>query len=144
VVAGAVADGTLSLFWPDEEAAVQWRRWALVVAAVCGLVVAGRLLDLPQDKPAPATASTRPVSDTTLPAPDPAVLRRPLRLPGLRPDGSCPTSRLVGPPITKAHRVAAVAVGDGPVYPVLFEPAPRAAWTRARWPTGTPPSQSTA
>jgi len=104
---------------------VRWRRWGLVLAAFCGLVVAGRLLDLPQNqrapgRPAPATASTRPVSVTTLPVPDPAVLRRPLRLPGLRPDGSCPTSRLVGPPITPAHRVAAAAVGDGPVYPVLF------------------------
>jgi hypothetical protein len=54
----------------------------------------------------------------------PAALRRPLRLPTLRRDGSCPTTPAVGPPMTPAHPVAAVAVGQGPVYPVLFRAAP--------------------
>ena len=35
-------------------------------------------------------------------------------------DGACPATRAVGPPMTRAHPVAAVAVGRGPVYPVLF------------------------
>jgi len=103
---------------------VRWRRWGLVLAALCGLVLAGRLVDLPENQrssrqPPATTVPTQPASVSTLP-PVPAELRRQLRLPGVRPDGSCPTSRMVGPPITKAQRVAAVAVGDGPVYPVLF------------------------
>jgi hypothetical protein len=98
-----------------------------VVATLGGLAVAGRLLDLPVD-PRSATLSLPPpttrqaVTVTTSPpaATIPAALRRPLRLPSLRRDGSCPTSPAVGPPITPAHPVAAAAVGDGPVYPVLF------------------------
>jgi hypothetical protein len=112
---------------------VRWRGWGLVLAvlaALGGLAVAGRLLELSGDRPsqAQATPSTTPIQGvtvTTLPsAPIPAMLRRPLRLPGLRPDGSCPTTPAVGPPMTTARPVAAVAVGQGPVYPVLFRAAP--------------------
>jgi hypothetical protein len=109
---------------------VRWRRWGLtlaVLATLGGLTVAGRLLDLPENRPpgtspAPSTTTNQVVSIATTPPPVtiPAALRRPLRLPGLRRDGSCPTSPTVGPSITRAHPVAAVAVGDGPVYPVLF------------------------
>ena len=109
---------------------VRWRRWGLaltVLATLGGLTVAGRLLDLPETRlspitPPPSTTTAEVVSVATLPPPTtiPAALRRPLRLPGLRRDGSCPTSPMVGPSITRAHPVAAVAVGDGPVYPVLF------------------------
>jgi hypothetical protein len=110
---------------------VRWRGWGLVLAvlaALGGLTVAGRLLEVPDDRPAraapaPPTTSAQ-VSVTTLaPGTVPAGLRRPLRLPGLRRDGSCPTSPATGPAITPAHPVAAVAVGDGPVYPVLFRAA---------------------
>ena len=98
-----------------------------VLAALGGLAVVGRVLDVPDDLEGspPPTSSTQVVSVVVLPPPTtvPAVLRRPLRLPGLRPDGSCPTSRAVGPPLTPAHPVAAVAVGGGPVYPVLFRAA---------------------
>lgn len=55
---------------------------------------------------------------------DPWALRRPLRLSNLRHDGSCPSSPVAGPPVTTAHPSAAVAVGDGPVYPVLFRAGP--------------------
>ena len=109
---------------------MRWRRWGLaltVLATLGGLTVADRLLDLPETQlspttPPPSTTTNEVVSVTTLPPPAtiPAALRRPLRLPGLRRDGSCPTSPMVGPSITRAHPVAAVAVGDGPVYPVLF------------------------
>lgn len=109
---------------------MRWRRWGLaltVLATLGGLTVAGRLLDLPETRlspttPPPSTTTNEVVSVATLPPPAtiPAALRRPLRLPGLRRDGSCPTSPMVGPSITRAHPVAAVAVGDGPVYPVLF------------------------
>lgn len=109
---------------------VRWRRWGLaltVLATLGGLTVAGRLLDLPETQLSPtsppsSTTTNEVVSVATLPPPAtiPAALRRPLRLPGLRRDGSCPTSPMVGPSITRAHPVAAVAVGDGPVYPVLF------------------------
>jgi hypothetical protein len=112
---------------------MRWRGWGLalaVVAALGGLTVAGRLLDLPGERPSPTSPppSTRPsqvVSIATLPPPAaiPAALRRPLRLPGLGRDGSCPTSPTVGPPMTPTHPVAAAAVGDGPVYPVLFRAA---------------------
>jgi hypothetical protein len=97
-----------------------------VLAALGGLAVAGRLLEVPDDRPPAApSATTVQASVATLPPPAavPAALRRPLRLPGLRPDGSCPTSEAVGPPITPSRRVAAVAVGDGPVFPVLFRAA---------------------
>jgi hypothetical protein len=97
-----------------------------VLAALGGLLVAGRLLDLPEDRrsfveASPSTTSIEVVSVATLPRPViPAALRRPLRLPNLRRDGSCPTTTVAGPPITAARPLAAVAVGDGPVYPVLF------------------------
>ena len=107
-----------------------WRRWRLVAAVLAtlgGLMLAGRLLELPEDRRSPAapSPSTAPVEvpsvgATAPPAAIPAGLRRPLRLPGLRRDGSCPATPAVGPPVTAAHPVAAVTVGDGPVYPVLF------------------------
>jgi hypothetical protein len=108
---------------------VRWRGWGLVLAvlaALGGLAVAGRLLDLSESRSPPpqASPSTTPIQGVTvatLPsAPIPAALRRPLRLPGLPRDGSCPTTPAVGPPMTPARPVAAVAVGQGPVYPVLF------------------------
>src|SRR5918997_6936686 len=107
---------------------VRWRGWGLalaVLAALGGLLVAGRLLELPQDRqaptlPPPSTAPTRVVSVTTRPTAVPRMLWRPLRLPGLRPDGSCPTTPTAGPPPTPAHPVAAVAGRAGPVYPGLF------------------------
>jgi hypothetical protein len=111
---------------------VRWRGWRLtlaVLAAIGGLAVAGRVVELPQAgrspaQPPPVTATTRLVSIATLPPPAvPEALRRPLRLPGLRSDGSCLTSSAAGPPMTAANPVAAVAVGDGPVYPVLFRAA---------------------
>jgi len=111
---------------------VRRRGWVLVLAvlvALGGLALAGRLLDLPQDRrslaqPPPSTAPTQLASVATLPPP--AIvepLRRPLRLPNLRRDGSCPTTPVVGPAMTAARPVAAVAVGDGPIYPVLFRAA---------------------
>ena len=108
---------------------MRWRGWGLavaVLAALGGLAVTGRLLNVPEDPPpaAPTTTFTERVSVATLPpAGVPSAVRRPLRLPSLRPDGSCPTSPAVGPAITPDHPVAAVAVGDGPVYPVLFRAA---------------------
>jgi hypothetical protein len=111
---------------------VRWRGWGLVLAVlvtVGGLTVAGRLLDLPDDRrsrpPSPTTTTTPVVSVTTSPpaTATPAALRRPVRLPSLRSDGSCPTSPAVGPRLTPGRQVAAVAVGDGPVYPVLFRAA---------------------
>jgi len=112
---------------------MRWRGWGLVLAvlaALCGLAVAGRLLDLPQDRRSfvqstPSTAPIRLVTVATLPPPAiPEALRRPLRLPNLRHDGSCPSSPVAGPPVTTADPSAAVAVGDGPVYPVLFRAGP--------------------
>lgn len=107
---------------------MRWRGWGLalaVLAALGGLVVTGRLLNVAEDLPPAAPTTTTTVSVSTLPPPAavPSPVRRPLRLPGLRPDGSCPTSPAVGPTITPDHPVAAVAVGDGPVYPVLFRAA---------------------
>jgi hypothetical protein len=111
---------------------VRWRRWGLVLvvlAALGGLSVAGRLLDIPEDRrsvarPAASTAPLQPVSDGTLPPPViPEALRRPLRLPSLRRDGSCPATPAAGPPMPRANPAAAVALGDGPVYPVLFRNA---------------------
>jgi hypothetical protein len=110
---------------------VRWRGWGLVLAVLAtvgGLMVAGRLLDLPDDRrpPPPPSTTTAPVVTATMSPPattTPAALRRPLRLPGLRRDGSCPTSPAVGPLLTPGRQVAAVAVGDGPVYPVLFRAA---------------------
>lgn len=113
---------------------MRWRGWGLFLAALAtlgGLAVVGRLLDLPEDRqsltpPPPSTTPTHVVSVATLPPPAtiPAVLKRPLRLPGLGRDGSCPTTPTAGPPMTVAHPVAAVTVGNGPVYPVLFRAAP--------------------
>src|SRR5215207_7418436 len=107
---------------------VRWRRWSLilvVVAAPGGLALAGRVVDLPEAGPPASTATTGLVSIVTLPPPAavPEALRRPLRLPGLRGDGSCPASFVAGPPMTAVNPVAAVAVGAGPVYPVLFRAA---------------------
>jgi len=102
---------------------MRWRGWGLVLAvlaALCGLAVAGRLLDLPQDRRSfvqstPSTAPIRLVTVATLPPPAiPEALRRPLRLPNLRHDGSCPSSPVAGPPVTTAHPSAAGAGGDGP------------------------------
>jgi hypothetical protein len=105
------------------------RGWGPVLALVVigGLLVAGRLIDLPDrrppPRPSPPPATAAPVVATP-PRPRPAVipraLWRPLRLPALRPDGSCPATPAVGPPRTRDHPVAAVAVGGGPVIPVLF------------------------
>jgi hypothetical protein len=116
-----------------EDAMVRWRGWGLVLAVLAtvgGLAAAGRLLDLPEDRgslarPPRSTGPVQVVRETAGPpaAVVPAALRRPLRLPGLRPDGSCPTSPAVGPPMTVARPVASVAVGNGPVYPVLFRAA---------------------
>lgn len=110
----------------------RWRGWGpalAVLAALGGLLVAGRLLDLPQDRPSlsrppPSTAPSQVVSVTTGPTVIPRMLWRPLRLPSLGRDGSCPATPAVGPPLTRDHPVAAVAVGAGPVYPVLFRAGP--------------------
>ena len=119
---------------------MRWRGWGLVLAvlaALCGLAVAGRLLDLPQDRRSfvqstPSTAPIRLVTVATLPPlAIPEALRRPLRLPNLRQDGSCPSSPLAGPPVTPAHPSAAAAVGDGPVYPVLFRAGPDGQWDKS-------------
>jgi hypothetical protein len=106
---------------------VRWRGWWLVLvvlAALGGLAGAGRLLDVPGGsvaRPGPSTAPLQLVNVATWPPPViPEALRRPLRLPSLRRDGSCPTTPAAGPPMPRANAVAAVALGDGPVYPVLF------------------------
>lgn len=108
---------------------MRWRGWGLalaVLAALGVLAVAGRLLELPQagrvlTQPPPSTASIRSVSVATFPPPVISeALRRPLRLPNLRRDGSCPTTPVAGPAMTPSHPVASVAIGEGPVYPVLF------------------------
>jgi len=105
------------------------QRWGLalaVVTALGGLMVAGRLLNLPQDRrpparPSPSTAPAAVVSVVTLPPTViPDGLRRPLRLPSLGPGRSCPATAVAGPRMTPAHPVAAVTVGTGPVVPVLF------------------------
>jgi len=106
-----------------------WRRWGLalmVLAGLSGLAVAGRLLDVAEDRPS-AARSAAPVQSLTIatvpPPRIPTALRRPLRLPSLRRDGSCPATPAAGPPMTRANPVAAVTLGDGPVYPVLFKNA---------------------
>jgi hypothetical protein len=104
------------------------RGWGLglaVLAAVGALTLAGRLLDLPQEgralTGAPPSTAPAPVASVATPLMGiPESLRRPVRLPSLGRDGACPTTPAVGPPMTRAHPVAAVAVGRGPVYPVLF------------------------
>ncbi|HKQ01969.1 MAG TPA: hypothetical protein VJ735_16725, partial [Actinomycetes bacterium] len=76
---------------------MRWRRWGLalaVLATLGGLTVAGRLLDLPEDRrsgtpPPPSTTTNELASVATAPPVTiPAALRRPLRVPGLRRDGS--------------------------------------------------------
>jgi hypothetical protein len=104
---------------------MRWPRWGPVVAALAALgalLVAGRLLDLDQDRP-PATSppAARQVSIATAPAARiPSALRRPLRLPRPPRDGSCPASRMARPPEPFTGTAAAVALGHGPVYPTLF------------------------
>ena len=109
------------------------RGWGVVLAvlaALGGLTVAGRVQDLPQVRPAPAgptpsTALGQAVTVVTVPeTAAPAALHRPLRLPGPGRDGSCPATPVVGPRLTVDHPVAAVAVGTGPVVPVLFRAGP--------------------
>jgi hypothetical protein len=97
-----------------------WGLGLVVLAAVGALTVAGRLLDLPQDRRVLAGPPPSPAPATPPPAGIPEARRRPVRLPDLRRDGSCPATPAVGPQMTRAHPVAAVAVGGGPVYPVLF------------------------
>jgi hypothetical protein len=109
---------------------VRRRGWGPVLAVVVtvgALLVAGRLQNLPEQgrsRPPPPPTTAAPVAVTTpLPRPAtvvPRMLWRPVRLPGLRRDGSCPATPTVGPRRTAARPVAAVAVGDGPVIPVLF------------------------
>ena len=112
---------------------VRRREWGLVLAvlvAVGGLAVAGRVQDLPQVRrapagPPPSTALDQAVTIVTVPETEvPAALRRPLRLPDPGRDGACPATPVVGPRLTVDHPVAAVAVGTGPVVPVLFRAGP--------------------
>jgi hypothetical protein len=109
------------------------RRWGMVLAvlvALGALAVAGRVQDLPQVRPAPAgptpsTALDQAVTVVTVPeTAAPPALQRPLRLPDPGRDGSCPATPVVGPRLTVDHPVAAVAVGTGPVVPVLFRAGP--------------------
>jgi hypothetical protein len=112
---------------------MQWRSWrtGLAVLATLGaLTVAGRLLDLTATPPPAQPSGPRPTSSTvparptanstTPPRTFPKALARPLRLPSPPPDGSCPAT----PPARGRHIWASdpqtVALGDGPVYPVLF------------------------
>jgi hypothetical protein len=112
---------------------MRWRRAKIglaVLVALGALALAGRLLDLAGTPPpaapsrAPPASSAVPArpaaSPTTPPRTVPTALARPLRLPSLRPDGSCPST----PPTRGRHvwgsEQHAVALGDGPVYPVLF------------------------
>jgi hypothetical protein len=108
------------------------REWGLVLAvlvAVGGLAVAGRVQDLPQVRPVPAgpppAALDQAVTVVTVPETQvPDALRRPLQLPSPGRDGACPATPVVGPRLTADHPVAAVAVGTGPVVPVLFRAGP--------------------
>jgi hypothetical protein len=110
------------------------RGWGMVLAillALGGLAVAGRVQDLPQVRLASAgplpTALGQAVTVVTVPETHaPTALRRPLRLPGPGRDGACPATPVVGPRLTVDHPVAAVAVGTGPVVPVLFRAGPGA------------------
>jgi hypothetical protein len=115
---------------------MQWRSWRswrtglAVLVALGALTLAGRLLDLTPTPPPAQPSSTppasspvpaRPASSSTTPPPTfPRALARPLRLPSPPPDGSCPAT----PPARSRHiwgsNPQAVALGDGPVYPVLF------------------------
>jgi len=103
-----------------------WRRWGLPLTVLAGigvLAVAGRLLDVAEDRP-PAARLTAPVQSLTVatapPPRIPTLLQRPLRLPGLRRDGSCPGTPAAAPLLAGSSAVAAVTLGDGPAYPVLF------------------------
>ena len=109
------------------------RGWGMVLAvlvALGALAVAGRVQDLPQARlapagPTPSTALDQVVTVVTVPETQvPAPLRRPLRLPDPGRDGACPATPVVGPRLTVDHPVAAVAVGTGPVVPVLFRAGP--------------------
>jgi hypothetical protein len=112
---------------------MRWRRARIglaVLAALGALTIAGRLLD-PAAQPPPAAPSSAPATSATVPVPlvtsptrppatFPKALARPLRLPSRRPDGSCPST-----PPTRGRHIwgsdqQAVALGDGPVYPVLL------------------------
>src|SRR6266487_3074578 len=112
---------------------MQWRRWKTgfaVLVALGALTLTGRLLDLGAKPPPAAPSSPRPTSSTvparpassstTPPRTFPSALARPLRLPSPPPDGSCPAT----PPARGRHvwgsGPQAVALGAGPVYPVLF------------------------
>jgi hypothetical protein len=101
-----------------------------VLIALGGLAVAGRVQDLPQVRlapagPTPSTPLDQPVTVVTVPETAvPDALRRPLRLPDPGRDGACPATPVVGPLLTVDHPVAAVAVGNGPVVPVLFRAGP--------------------
>ena len=101
------------------------------LAALAALALAGRLLDLAATPSPPAAPSGAPPPSATIPAPlvtspttppptFPRALARPLRLPSPPPDGSCPAT----PPTRGRHIWGsdqhAVALGDGPVYPVLL------------------------
>jgi hypothetical protein len=107
-----------------------WRTGVAILVTLGSLTVAGRLLDLtatpPPAQPSipPPTSSTvpvRPAPDSTTPTQTfPSALARPLRMPIPPPDGSCPAT-----PPTRGRHIwgsdpQAVALGDGPVYPVLF------------------------
>jgi hypothetical protein len=109
------------------------RGWGMVLAvlvALGGLAVAGRVQDLPQVRLAPAgspptTVLAQTVTVVTVPETQvPDALRRPLRLPDPGRDGACPATPVVGPRLSADHPVAAVAVGTGPVVPVLFRAGP--------------------
>jgi hypothetical protein len=116
---------------------MQWRRWRIglaVLVALGALAVAGRLLDLTTTRPPAAPASAPPPTSSTVPVQPvpsatrpprtfPKALARPLRLPSLRSDGSCPAT----PPTRDRHlwpsdpQVPTMVLGNGPVYPVLFK-----------------------
>jgi hypothetical protein len=111
----------------------RWRTGLAVLVALGALTVAGRLLDLTTTRPPavpssapPSTSSTVPAQPvpraTTPPRTFPKALARPLRLPSLRSDGSCPAT-----PPTRDRRLwpgdpqgSTLVRGNGPVYPVLF------------------------